>query len=192
MNSCHPTPRGVAPHITRLLIAGLLVLAVSACESGAGSDEEDSTPGIATPQTEAPPTATATPSGDDSGEPVETIAAEVAVRPAQAGYRVGEPVVAVVGNGTTATIYVENLHTACTIGVLQRREETWVSLPDCDAERKAAVLAIAPGHGRTITMDLGAALPAGTYRIAVGWRTTPGPDGGEERRSYSDPFQISE
>jgi len=184
---------------------GILLTACGLGSSGAaGNSPHATTPGAVAPGTATPssphsgmPTAGTSLGDGKLGDPgAATTAGRVTVVPGSALFERGRPVLAVVANGTAESIYVEDLHTGCSIGVLQRQENGWVALPDCGAERKAAVLAIGPGHGRTLAIDpasldaLGSPLVRGTYRLAVGWRTAPHPEGVDEQVSFSAPFQV--
>lgn len=179
---------------------GLVVLS-GACESGGGSGQPtpETTTGTVTPDSTRARTPSRASTSDALGDPVDTSPGRVLVAPLMDVFELGRAVQATAGNGTAEVIYVEDLHAGCSIAVLeQRRGDRWVALPDCGAERAAAVLAIGPGRGRSIRIepesliDSGSPLVSGTYRLVVGWRTAPGPEGFTARRSYSSPFQIQD
>lgn len=203
-------PTGVSPQRRRrtapfsaALTAGLLAAVVSACTGGSGNGTAGTASGTVDPQPAPsgsqslqPPVPTGTPPGEDPGDPAQTVPGQLVVRSLAPDFNPGEPVRAEFSNGTGTTVYVENLRTACSIAVLQRLDADWVSLPDCGADRKAAVLAVGPGRGRSIEIPpagvepAGSAFPSGTYRVSVAYRTEPGPEGLAEQRVHSEPFNI--
>lgn len=169
---------------------------MSACT---GEDALRPSSGTVTPMTTDPdqPTTSAAPTDEESlGKLMATTSGQIVVEAAEAVFDSGQVVSGTVSNGTVETIYVEDLRTGCSIAVLQRQETDWVSMPDCGAERMAAVRAIGPGRGRAIVIDpqsvesSGGELDSGTYRLVVAWRTTPDQQGFKDPQSYSAAFEI--
>ena len=184
-----------------VLAAFVVVVVGTSCASGPGPGQptSETTTGTVTPETTLPGSPSRAPTTESLGDPVDATPGKVVLAPLMDVFEVGRAVEATASNGTAEVIYVEDLHTGCSIAVLEhRRDDRWVPLPDCGAERQAAVLAIGPGRGRSIEIepasvaDVGSPLMPGTYRLVVGWRTAPGPEGFTARRSYSSPFQIHE
>ena len=176
-------------------VLAVTVLVVTLCWTSSCSSETPpaATPsGTATPQTTAPPPPTTSP--PSQGEPAETTPGRVTLTASSTTFNLEEDIEASVANGRDATIYTEDLHTSCTIAVLERQEQKqWTPLPDCGAERAASVLAIGPDRGRTIKItaaSLNGALTPGTYRLTVQWRTAPAPDGQFENETHSQPFEV--
>jgi len=138
----------------------------------------------------------------DEDEPLGHAAAtkpgSVSVTPSGTSLDSADVIVAVVANGTAHTVYVEDMHTACSIAVLERQQagDTWEPLAYCGAERLPLVLAVGAGRGRTVSIDpaildaAGFALTAGTYRLSVGWRSAAQPAGVVEESVHSAAFQI--
>jgi hypothetical protein len=147
--------------------------------------------------------------GDGSnGENVTTTPGEVTVSvtatPATRNQRPGprnsadRSITAEVGNGTGADIFVDDMHTACSIAALERRvnaaDDVWEAFEDCGSERLPRALAIGPGRGRTVRIDLSARsadghpVPPGTYRLSVAWSTSE--DGADRTVATSAPFEI--
>lgn len=172
----------------RWLVVGVLglLLATGACgDTGAGRAAGQTSPATVDPDAAQSATSNRSPdAGEDGprGRAVATTPGAVTVVAVQGDFLAGGKLTAVVANGTSGDIYVQDLRTACSIAVVERETvaagQGWQPLPDCGAERLALVLPIAPGHGRTVRIDpqslstAGTPLVPGTYRLVVPWRAT--------------------
>jgi len=189
-----------------LLLAGALGLmtAVSACgATGAGGAAGRSSPGTVDPDAQQSTTADPSPDAGEDGARGRVVVATpgaVTVIAVHGDFLAGGRISAIVANGTAGDIYVQDLRTACSIAVVERESDAaqhqWQPLPDCGAERLAVVLAIAPGHGRTVRIDprslasAGAPLVPGTYRLAVPWRLAPQPGAEADSVARSASFVV--
>lgn len=133
-------------------------------------------------------------------------AAEVTVSLEARTLDVGRPIRAAVRNGLAQTIYTEDGKSDCSIVVLERRSgPSWIPIPGCALGRAPRRVALASGETRVVVLDpaslhfrAGAtsspvppAIGPGVYRIRFGYRLTPGPEGEETRRVYSETFEIA-
>jgi hypothetical protein len=101
-------------------------------------------------------------------------------------------------NGTDHTVYIHDSKTDCSILLLEGLDAgNWWGIPACTQMRPPATVAIGPSRARTVTINpasadfqIGAILPAGTYRLKLTYRLTSGPDGDESLTALSTPFRI--
>src|SRR4051794_37767788 len=182
------------------LSAGVLLLLLAACGATAGqAGGEPGSPGAG--QTIRPGT-----TGAASPEPTEpAVGAYVPATPGavtvvvRAGtFEGGVPIHAVVVNGRDIPVFVEDLHTGCTVAILEMElPSAWSAQPDCGSERLPRVVEVPPGLGFRFSIDPasiaaeGRALEPGAYRLSVGWRSAAGPAGVVEATAHSETFRIT-
>lgn len=187
----------------------VVILAVSllsaACAGNVGDQQtQNGVPSAVSPD---PPTTgsakpVVAPTGADGplGRRAAVTNGQVTVRVTKPSFSLKEEIVAVVANGLSREIRVQDLRTGCSVGVLERRvaagQDLWKALPDCGSERRPVVLPVAPGLGRTIRIEPqsvaadGTALPAGTYRLVVQWTTGATLSGATHTSGISAPFTV--
>ncbi len=173
----------------------LLSALVLACTTSAQEEPGGTEPGLLPP--DPPATAAPAPPAAGLGEPVTVLPGVVTVQAGGGDVALGAPLTGEVASGLGVTIYLEDMHSDCSILTLERQDgAAWLPLGECAMERAARVLAIGPGRGRAVTIHPGsvhfAATPvtAGTYRlVARYWLTAaPGPDAAEV--AVSAPFTV--
>jgi hypothetical protein len=177
-----------------VLVLGILLL-VAACGGTASQAGSSGTGQTVQPGTSG--TASAEPTEPAIGTFVSPTAGAVTVVPSVDAFGHGDGVRAIVSNGRDAPVFLEDLHTGCTVAVLEMKQEaTWVAQPDCGSEREASVVEVPAGLAFRFSIDPasiaaeGRSLEPGTYRLSVGWRSSAGPAGVVEQTVHSDTFRI--
>ncbi|MEU1965135.1 hypothetical protein ABZ541_01650 [Micromonospora sediminicola] len=102
-----------------------------------------------------------------------------------------------VTNGSQVSVYADDLRTDCSPVLLERRAgDTWTAYDNCGVERAGSVVTWAPGERREFRLDPAGGdgvvppAPAGVYRVTLGFRRSPAPEGTVAERVHSAPFRI--
>jgi hypothetical protein len=192
-------------NVRSLVVVMSAVLALAACAASdqgaaAGSTSSSTVQSTVQPSTESPGTAPppTEPSSPEIGRFVDVTPGAVTVVPADAARDSRSGIGGFVANGLDHPIFVEDLHTGCTVAVLEMQGgNAWTAQPDCGSERLARVIQVPPGLSLAFTVDPasieaeGRTLASGTYRFSVAWRSTEGPEGAVDQTSASAAFLLS-
>jgi hypothetical protein len=188
-------------------LAGM-VMAVPACGSASGTPRDTVTASSvrASPQKEATPAMSTSPSSPPLGGSDHSARAEpgkVTITVSASSYRGGSPVSAVITNGLNQAIYTEDGKSDCSIAFLERRDgASWTEAVGCGLRRPPATVAIGAGRGRTVGYDPAgisarsgggttSTLAAGTYRIRFTYRLTGEPAAEDPLGVLSASFTIT-
>ncbi len=113
-------------------------------------------------------------------------------------FEAGQDLTLAVSNGSTQTIYVEDMKTDCSIvTLLAKAGDGWETVWGCGMERLPRVVAIEPGGSEPVVIRPDSShilteggLGAGTYRARFSYRLAPGPEGEEPEVAFSAEFEI--
>jgi hypothetical protein len=184
---------------TALLVLGVLT-AMSGCgaETGSGGSAPASGGGSGSATSVDPTASTPTPTPEPSGVPAPIVEGEVTVVLDTDGYAMGQKIRVTVHNGNDRPAYTEDFKTACSIVILQRKDNGgWADITGCALGRPTMTVTIQPGSTDPIELDpasfhlkSGPAVTAGTYRVKFTYRTEPEITGADPFTAYSPEFPV--